>query len=303
VGNVRELAGKIKIDGIVTADEPMREHTSFRIGGPADLYAAPRTVRDLTRLLSALRDDGVPLFILGGGTNLLVSDRGIRGAVVDTRFLREMRRDGSLITAGAGAEVSAVSALAADGGLSGMEFAYFLPGSLGGALWMNARCYERSVSDILESAQCLEEDLSVNSIAIRAEEWGYKLSPFQGTRRVVLSAGFRLTPGDPREVRAKMETHRRDREAKGHFLFPCAGSVFKNNRAFGAPTGKLLDSLGLKGRRIGGAQVAPFHGNIFINVGGATAADMKALIELAEKETQEKLGFSLEREVILAGEW
>ena len=134
-------------------------------------------------------------------------------------------------------------------------------------------------------------------------EWRYKVSPFQRMRGVILRAGFRLSPGDPRPIEARMKSHRADRESKGHFLYPCAGSVFKNNRAFGAPTGQLVDSLGLKGRSIGGAQIAPYHGNIVINTGGATARDVRALIELMETEVLRELGLRLEREVILAGEW
>ncbi|HEY9594852.1 MAG TPA: UDP-N-acetylenolpyruvoylglucosamine reductase, partial [Spirochaetia bacterium] len=120
---------------------------------------------------------------------------------------------------------------------------------------------------------------------------------------LILEATFRLVPGDPSRIRAAMEEHRRDRVSKGHFLFPCAGSVFKNNRAFGAPTGRLVDSLGLKGLAIGGAQVAPFHGNIIVNTGAATAADVRALIERVEEEVARRLGFALEREVILVGDW
>jgi UDP-N-acetylmuramate dehydrogenase len=122
-------------------------------------------------------------------------------------------------------------------------------------------------------------------------------------RGVILKTGFRLAPGVPGQMEERMQEHRKDREKKGHFLYPCAGSVFKNNRAFGAPTGVLVDSLGLKGRRMGGAQIAPFHGNIIINTGGATAHDVLALMELVENEVRRRLGFHLEREVLLVGEW
>jgi UDP-N-acetylmuramate dehydrogenase len=184
-----------------------------------------------------------------------------------------------------------------------MEFAYSLPGSVGGAVWMNARCYEREVSDVLEFVDYVDPDFGQRRLAMRRDEWDYKVSPFQGMRGVILRAGFRLAPGNPRQVEDRMQEHRQDREKKGHFLFPCAGSVFKNNRAFGAPTGVIVDSLGMKGRRIGGAQVAPFHGNIIVNTGGATARDVLALIELVEDEVRRRLGFHLEREVLLVGEW
>ncbi len=168
---------------------------------------------------------------------------------------------------------------------------------------MNARCYDAEIADVLAWADCLEPGRPVRRYQMNRSDWEYKRSPFQQGGAVILRAAFRLSPGDPRRMEELMQDHRQDREKKGHFLFPCAGSVFKNNRAFGAPTGKLVDSLGLKGRRIGGAQIAPFHGNIIINTGGASAQDVRALVELVEDEVRRGLGFSLEREVILAGDW
>jgi UDP-N-acetylmuramate dehydrogenase len=293
----------IKIEGVLRLDEPLSDHTSFRIGGPADLYAAPASVADLETVLAACARGGLPCFILGGGTNLLVSDRGIRGVVVDLTTLAGVEADGTLLTALGGTEVSALSEAALSRGLTGLEFAYSLPGTVGGAVWMNARCFEREVSDVLEFVDYLGPDLVRQRRAMDPAEWRYKMSPFQRMRGVILRAGFRLSPGDPSQVEARMKGHRADRESKGHFLYPCAGSVFKNNRAFGAPTGQLVDSLGLKGRSIGGAQIAPYHANIVINTGGATARDVRALIELMETEVLRKLGHRLEREVILAGEW
>jgi UDP-N-acetylmuramate dehydrogenase len=245
----------------------------------------------------------VPVFILGGGTNILVADRGIRGAVVDLSRLTGMRADGTLVIAQGGTPISDVSEFALGQGLRGLEFAYSLPGSLGGAVWMNARCYGSEIGDVLENADYLDEDLLPRSYRMRRGDWSYKRSPFQDAGRAILSAGLRLAPGDRAEAQALMQAHRADRERKGHFLHPCAGSIFKNNRAFGAPTGQLIDSLGLKGTRIGGAQVAPFHGNIFINTGDANASDMRALIELVAREVRSRLGLALEREVILVGDW
>ncbi len=301
MGNVRELARKIKISGPLRADEPLRDHTSFRIGGPADLYAAPCSAAELAEVLGACRDH--PCFLLGGGTNILVSDRGVRGVTVDLTNLRGIERIGNAVCAAAGVPVSAVAEFARNEGLSGLEFAYFLPGSVGGALWMNARCYERSISDVLFSSEYLDSQLCVRRMSMNAADWGYKRSPFQQDGRPILSAAFQLREGDRAAISAEMDSHRKDREGKGHFLYPCAGSVFKNNHAFGAPTGKLIDSLGLKGRRIGDAQIAPFHGNIIVNLGGAAADDVRELMRLMEAEVSAKLGFQLEREVLLVGEW
>jgi UDP-N-acetylmuramate dehydrogenase len=229
-----------------------------------------------------------------------------------------MERTEDTLSALCGTPISDLAEFALSQGLTGLEFAYFLPGTVGGALWMNARCYDRSVSDVLlhTDALCFGEplrgrapDSDVTSAAGRApgvpftaasaperrripftpEQWGYKLSPFQRMDAAILGGCFRLAEGDPSRIRDTMQGYRADREKKGHFLHPCAGSVFKNDRSFGAPTGKLIDQLGLKGRLSGGAQIAPYHGNIIIN--------------LAENEVERKLGFRLQREVILAGEW
>jgi UDP-N-acetylmuramate dehydrogenase len=303
VGNVRELAGKIKIAGLLTADEPLSGHTSFRIGGPADLYAAPRSRAELIELYGLCLREEVPFFILGGGSNILVSDRGIRGLAIDLSLVRGIERAEDSVSALCGTPMSDVSQFALAQGLSGLEFCFSLPGSVGGAVWMNARCYERSISDVLASAEHLSEDLAVARRPMASGEWGYKLSPFQRLNGVILTACFRLTEGEPAEMEEKMKRFRADREKKGHFLHPCAGSIFKNNHAFGAPTGKLIDSLGLKGLRAGGAEIAPYHGNIIINLGGATARDVLTLIETAESEALARLGLRLEREIVLAGEW
>ena len=303
VASVGKLAAKIKIRGRVAAAEPMRAHTSFRLGGPADLYVVPADPEDLAAALSVLAAEGVPAFLLGGGTNLLVADAGIRGAVVDLTGIRGLEAGPGTVSALCGTPMDDAAGFARDRGLSGLEFAASLPGTVGGAVWMNARCYEREVADALESVETLDAGLALRSRPFEPAAWGYKRSPFQSSADVILRAVFRVGPGDPRLIDEAMRRHRLDREAKGHFLHPCAGSVFKNDRSFGMPTGRLIDELGLKGLAIGGAQVAPYHGNIIVNLGGATAADVRALIERVEREVADRLGLRLEREVILAGDW
>jgi UDP-N-acetylmuramate dehydrogenase len=292
-----------KIDGSASLGEPMSAHSSFRIGGPADLYVLPANAEEAARVLRVCARESVPAFLLGGGTNILVSDLGIRGVVVDMSRLTGIQAEGSIVVAQSGTPVSDVAEFALARGLSGMEFACSLPGSVGGAVWMNARCYGAEVSDVLQYVDYLGPDLEPHRYAMERGDWGYKRSPFQDARRVILAAGLSLAPGERAGMQARMLSHRSDRERKGHFLHPCAGSIFKNNRAFGAPTGQLIESLGLKGTRIGGAQVAPFHGNIVINIGDARASDVRALIELVEKEVRMRLGLELEREVILVGDW
>jgi UDP-N-acetylmuramate dehydrogenase len=297
------LASNIKIAGGLRENEPMKEHTSFRIGGPADLYAAPQSLDELIRVYSRCREESVPVFLLGGGSNILVSDKGIRGVVIDLALLCRVETDGCRILAESGAQMSGVSETALSNGLSGLEFCCSLPGSVGGAVWMNARCYERSMSDVISHVEVLDENLRVRRREMVEAEWGYKRSPFRGTREVILTTCLELARGNPEEIRNVMRGIREDREKKGHFLHPSAGSVFKNTHDFGAPTGKLIDSLGLKGTRIGDAQIAPYHGNIIINLGDAAARDVLSLMERAERAVREAYGFSLERELLLVGEW
>jgi UDP-N-acetylmuramate dehydrogenase len=303
VATVRELKGKFKIDGISRSAEPMNEHTSFCIGGPADLYLVPWNAEEVARIAETCAREALPCFYLGGGTNILVADRGIRGVVVDLNVLSGCDAKGPLVSACCGTPISEVAEFARQRGLSGLEFAYSLPGSVGGAVWMNARCYDRQISDILEYVEFIDEWGVMRHEKIVPSQWAYKLSPFQTGDRVILKAGMRLAPGDPGKISAAMQEYRADRERKGHFLYPCAGSVFKNNRDFGDPTGKIIDSLGLKGRRVGGAQIAPFHGNIIINTDNATALEVKSLIVLMEEEAKKRLGVILEREVLLIGDW
>lgn len=301
--NIWESARKIKTTAPLRFDEPMAPHTSFRIGGPADAFLAPRSAEELADARSACLAAGLPVFLLGGGTNLLVADKGIRGAVIDLSGLRGLRIAEGALDALAGTPISDAAAAAAAAGLSGLEFAYCLPGTVGGAVWMNARCYDGSVSERLLAVVSSADDLVPRRRGILPEEWGYKRSPYQGLREAILSAEFRLAPGDRGRMEARMAEIKADRERKGHFRFPSAGSTFKNDRAFGAPTGALIDSLGLRGLAVGDAQVAPYHGNILINRGRATAADMLELIRTVERRVEDRLGFRLEREVVLAGEW
>jgi len=294
---------KINIEGPVRTNESMKLHTSFRIGGPADIYAQPSGLEDLSGLLSLARAENVPVFILGGGANILVADRGIRGMVIDMSSFSRIRKESDRIIAGCGTAVSMISEKAAEAGLTGLEFVYKMPGSLGGALWMNARCYGRSIGDTSGWVEFLDRDLQQRKIDLVPDDFGYKRSPFQGNGAILIQAGFQLEKGDPDLIFEKMREIETDRKAKGHFQYPSAGSVFKNNRAFGAPTGVILDKLGLKGLRHGGAQIAPFHANIIINTGDATADDVDHLISHAQELAYRSRGIRLEPELRFVGEW
>ena len=263
--NLRKTGEKINIP--LLFDEPMAGHCSFRVGGPADLYAEPRSADEARRLFAFCREEGIPCFLLGEGANILVSDRGIRGAVLATGSLRGIRRSGNTVECLAGTPMTEVSERAAGWDLAGLATFYSMPGSVGGSIWINARCYEVSLSESLEYVDIVDPDGRERRLAMDEEEFSYKKSPFQSMDALILSGGFRLSPGDGSALRRQMRRFRRDRRRKGHFLHPCAGSFFKNNRDFDMPTGKIIDSLGLRGFRIGGAMVSEAHANIIVNIG------------------------------------
>lgn len=281
----------------------MRLHTSYKVGGPADFFVVPHSTIDVEKAVKAAAGLEIPYYILGGGSNILVADKGIDGMVIDTTGLDEITVDQTRITAQAGAPVSDVSAAALRHGLSGLEFVYYLPGTVGGAVFMNARCYGKSMCDVLLAVTYLSSGGELRSMDVRPEDFAYKSSPFQTDGGIILTAQLKCSPGNVDSIRRKMEAYREDRSAKGHFKAPSCGSVFKNNRIFGEPSGKIIDSLGLKGYSIGGAQVAPFHGNIIINTGGASAADIRSIIEFIQKTVLQKRGFKLEPEVQYIGRW
>jgi UDP-N-acetylmuramate dehydrogenase len=320
---IEKINSRMKFIGQLRFDEPLAAHTTFKVGGPADLWIRPEGEgfpAYAAALTGAAKSEGIPLFILGGGANVVVADRGVRGIVLDTGGWTGAERGEEAGTEGlvfrSGTPVDAAVEEAAERGLGGLEFLAGMPGSVGGAVWMNARAYEKSLSDILIETEILagpaggtgETPESAGTperrvVPRRAEDFGYKKSPFQGGDALILSARFRLYPDSEGRIREEMESRRRDREAKGHYRFPSAGSAFKNSREFGKPAGKIIDELGLRGFAIGGARIAPWHGNIIINTGGATAEDIRALVRETAARVEAALGFTLEPEILFAGEW
>jgi UDP-N-acetylmuramate dehydrogenase len=303
VCRLKEWKRKINIRGELRADEPLADHTTFRVGGPADLYALPQTRDDLKTLLRAARRDSVPTFLLGGGANILVSDRGFRGLVIDMGRFDSIRHSGDLLEVGAGASISDAAAFAADHGLQGLEFIYSMPGSAGGAVWMNARCYGGEIVQVLHHVDLVTPDGGDRRYLTDSRDFEYKKSPFQRSADAMVSIGFTVLDGDRDGLWQQMREYEADRRAKGHFDLPCAGSVFKNNRAFGMPSGKIIDDAGLRGTRVGGAQVSDRHANIVVNTGTATADEIRSLIERIEQQVALKTGYRLEREVLLVGDW
>lgn len=310
---------RIQLDGrfvpFARFDEPMSEHTAFKVGGPADVYinfAGAPFAENAAALRRFARENGIALTVIGGGSNIVAADSGIRGITLDTRLdggqpsgttLAARVDEEGCFAVPAGMLSDAAAEAAAALSLSGLEFLAGLPGTAGGAVWMNARCWGRSVSDALAGADVLDEGLRAVFEPVRPSAWGYKRSPYQGRDALILAARFRLERGDEAAIRRAMAGFRLEREQRGHFRLPSAGSVFKNDRSFGKSAGQIIDELGLRGLSVGGAQVAAWHGNFIVNAGGATAADIRALTEAVRAEARRRLGITLEPEILFIGDW
>ena len=307
-------------------NEPMSGRTTFKVGGIADCVVTPRGesfVPFCLNLLKYSKEEEVPLFILGGGANIVVSDKGIRGIVLDMsewkgEYAKPLCENDETLIIKSGTSIDAAANIAAQKSLCGLEFLAGMPGTIGGAVWMNARCYGKEMADVLKQVEIVvneqmtedSEHRNVCEYVVRKVEvenkkilnsFDYKISPFQKMDCLILSAAFNLRKGDKEKILSEMEKNRQDRRDKGHYLFPCAGSAFKNNRIFGKPTGQIIDELGLKGLQIGGARIAPFHGNIIINTGSATASDIRALVDDVTAKVKARAGFELETEILFVG--
>ena len=361
--SIREIGENIKnsqfFKGSVSFDEPLSAHTTMKVGGAAALFIEPADTSSAAAVFGLCRTQGIPVFTLGGGSNLVVSDEGFDGAVVSSgkmnsveiqfvpgdadSFLAQENKelaDGLPpyksvplvsgiepcvveVSCGAGAKMDDIAACCAKFGILGLEHFAGLPGTAGGGAYMNARCYEKNMSDVLASVEYIdagkltgvEKNCSPTTYVMNQADWSYKHSPFQKMNAFITRVQFRGLCLDDRICFPDKEADSllqqfvqnynnhfvQDRTAKGHFRAPSAGSVFKNNHDFGKPSGKLVDEAGLKGFSVGGAQIAPWHGNFIINTGNATAADIHSLVVLAQQKVKERTGFLLEPEIIFCG--
>ena len=282
----------------ILKDEPMRRHTTFAIGGPADLFIQPKTRRELAGALSVLRERGIPFLLLGNGSNMLVADAGIRGAVVCTTELDEVRigEDGYTQTAEAGALLGRVARRAQRAGLTGAEFAGGIPGSVGGAVFMNAGAYDGQMAGVVEQTEYLDEAGETHTLTGEEHGFAYRGSVFRAHPDwTVVRSTLRLQPGDPAAILDKMNDFAQRRRDKQPLNFPSAGSTFKRPEGYFA--GRLIEDAGLKGVSVGAAQVSEKHAGFLINRGGATCDDMLRLIELVQQRVREQFGVQLECEV------
>ena len=280
-------------------NEPMRAHTTFKIGGEADIFIIPASPAALIYAVKKCNELEIPYFILGNGSNLLVSDGGIEGAVISLAGINGISSDGEKITCGAGAMLSSVCLKALSLSLTGLEFAYGIPGTAGGALYMNAGAYGGQMADVIESAECLTASGEIKNLKKEDMRLGYRSSVFKKGGLIIISLTLALKKGDKAEIKAEMDELLNRRKQKQPLEYPSAGSTFKRPEGYFA--GALIEKNGLKGLTVGGAQVSEKHAGFVINRGGATAADVKALIGKIQKKVFENDGVMLEPEVIFTG--
>lgn len=293
-----ETIDALKRQGIAcSANEPMKQHTTFRIGGPAEVYCVPKSMAELEQAIQIARQQEQPLFLLGQGSNVLFGDEGYPGVVIHlVHVLGEIEPlERHRLHAGAGAILSNVCRTAHREALSGLEFAFGIPGSVGGAVFMNAGAYGGEMRTVLESVTYLDQNLQKVTAPVEELELGYRHSLFQSHPWCILSAVFRLAPGDAQKIEDTMQLHMRQRIEKQPLELPSAGSAFK--RPEGAFAGALIDQCGFRGYRVGDAAISEKHCGFIVNLGNATSRDVLALAEEVSKAVHEKTGYILEKEI------
>lgn len=289
-------------EGALLYGEPLRDHTTFRVGGKADAFLSVKNEEELKKVFKFCKEKNVPYFVLGNGSNLLVSDEGFRGLVISIgNQFAEIMVDGTTIHAKAGALLSTVAQTAAKNSLTGMEFASGIPGTIGGAIVMNAGAYDGEMKMIVETVTVLTNEGDIRIYNCEEMKFGYRTSRMKRERGIVLSVTLSLKSGDKAVIQDKMKDFAARRREKQPLEYPSAGSTFK--RPEGMFAGKLIMDAGLRGYSVGGAQVSEKHCGFVINKGGATASDIYTLIGDVQNTVREKFDVMLEPEVILVGEF
>jgi UDP-N-acetylmuramate dehydrogenase len=280
--------------------ERLAPHTSLRIGGPAEYFVRVTTERDLIGAIRVAREHELPVFVLGGGTNVLVADDGVKGVVLHNSW-REASVDGAIVTASSGTELAHVAARAARAGLEGLEWMATVPGTVGGAVHGNAGAFGTETGDVIVDAELM--DLNGDTWTADADElaYSYRTSSLQGTPIVCVRARFQGLPGDRAKAVQRIKEMANERVKKQPLAQPNTGSIFRNPP--GDHAGRLIEAAGLKGRRAGGAMISEKHANFIVNAGDATAADVRALMSLCQEEVAQRFGVHLVPEVELVGEW
>ncbi|MBA4542537.1 MULTISPECIES: UDP-N-acetylmuramate dehydrogenase [Thermoactinomyces] len=301
---MKQIVEELKNSGVkdVRVNEPLSRHTTWKVGGPADLLIYPRSKEELELAMKIVYEHQIPWRAIGRGSNLLVRDGGIRGAVfkLDEGF-NYLQIEGTKVTAGGGYSTILLASMTAKQGLEGLEFAGGIPGNVGGAVYMNAGAHGSEISRVLQSATVLKEDGEWLTLTNEQMAFSYRTSILQtGIKGVVTEATFELAYGDKEEIASRLAQYKDRRRQTQPLQFPCAGSVFRNPP--GDYAGRLIQESGLKGYRIGGAEVSTQHANFIINRGNATAQDVLNLINYIMDTVQEKFNVRLEPEVQVVGE-
>jgi UDP-N-acetylmuramate dehydrogenase len=298
--NLYELLSSKLADSSFSLDEPLKEHAYTKLGGPADLYAEAACPEDAVYILKKAKRHGVPVTLIGNGSNIIIRDGGIRGLVLSLSKMNKISVTGSTVIAEAGSRIIDVSRKALEHSLSGLEFACGIPGTTGGALYMNAGAYGGQISDVLQKTLVLTEEGSILELGQEELVLSYRKSIIAEKKFIVLKAEFNLSIDCQENISARMKENTEARESKQPLEFPSCGSVFK--RPPGHYAGKLIQDSGLQGRNIGGAEVSRKHAGFIINKDNCTAKDYLALIEYVRETVKEKQGVELETEVIILGE-
>lgn len=286
----------------VLVQEPMHMHTTFRIGGPADFLLMPENRAQVAKIIQLCKEEDVSYFILGNGSNLLVSDDGYRGVVIQLfRNFAEIQVEGSEIRAAAGTLLSTIASAARNASLTGFEFAGGIPGTLGGACVMNAGAYGGEMKDVLKEVTVMTKEGEILILPAEQLELGYRTSVIKTAEYIVLEAVISLKPGDQEAIKARMKELTEQRTSKQPLEFPSAGSTFKRPEGYFA--GKLIMDAGLRGYKVGGAQVSEKHCGFVINAGGATAKDVTTLMQNVSDKVEKEFGVVLEPEVKFLGEF
>lgn len=296
----RELFKDIYSENQIEFNANMSEHIYFKVGGPADVLLIPKAKEQIVRTIKVCKENNIPYYVIGNGSNLLVKDGGIRGVVIKLTELNNIDISEGKVIAETGALLKDASKIALEHNMTGLEFACGIPGSIGGAVFMNAGAYNGEIADVIESAEVLTEDGRIINYTKEELNLGYRTSRVMEEKAIVLEAVFALQGGEHEKIKARVDDLTEKRESKQPLEYPSAGSTFK--RPEGHFAGKLIQDAGLKGYSIGGAAVSQKHSGFVINKGGATAKDILDLIAHIQSEVKNQFGVELHPEVRIIGE-
>lgn len=295
---IEKLKAVMDIENI-KENEPMKNHTSFQVGGPADILLIPQSKEELQKVLTICKDSGKPMYIIGNGSNLIVRDGGYKGIIIKTKALNHVKVDNETMIAEPGISLKDLANIALEEKLTGLEFASGIPGSLGGAVTMNAGAYDGEIKNIIKSIEVITENGSFKTIPLNECNFGYRSSVIQKNDWVLVGIFLALKNGNYDIIKEKMLNLNTQRQVKQPLEYPSAGSTFRRPEGYYA--GKLVQDAGFKGYSIGGAQVSEKHSGFVINKGDATAADILNLISAIQTGVKDQFGVELKTEVIVIG--